>query len=240
MKQTIHIFYQFYKDVYSLFNTRFKLFALLSPVFLALTLLCYALLGVVIASTGCSKTRDIPNSELQIKLAEELLRFHVIANSDSTEDQEVKLKVKEQLISYLQPHLSNSNSKAEVMDILDDQLNSITTVANEVLQENGFTYEAKASLSSSTFPVKVYGDITLPPGEYDALRVELGKAEGQNWWCIMFPSLCFVDGTYGFVPEESKEQLKYVLTEDEYDSITSKKVDVTVKFKVLEWIKSIF
>ena len=113
-------------------------------------------------------------------------------------------------------------------------------VADEVLSNNGFTYTAKSSLSSTTFPVKVYGDITLPPGEYDALRIELGKADGQNWWCIMFPQLCFVDGTYSVVPDESKKQLKTLLTEEEYTAIASNDVDVVVKFKIVDWFKHFF
>ena len=241
MRKLKNLSIQFYKDVYSLLISRSKtrLFTLLSPIVLAFTLLCYSIIGVIITATGCSKTTTI-SSDLQKKIAEELLRFHVIANSDSNEDQEVKLKVKEKLIDYLEPYLLDVSSKTEAIHVLSEQMDSITTVANDVLTENGFSYEAKSSLSTGTFPVKVYGDITLPPGEYDALRVELGRAEGQNWWCIMFPQLCFVDETYSIVPDDSKSQLKDVLTDEEFSSITSDKVDVKVKFKILEWFKSIF
>lgn len=240
----------FYEDVSSLFffrtapvnklTKRKKWFSIISPIALAFCLLCYTLLGVLLVTTGCSKTTAISSSPLQEDLAKELLRFHVIANSDSTADQDIKLKVKEELISYLKPYLSDTTSKSEAMDIISEQLDSLVLVANEVLTANGFAYEAEASLSASTFPVKVYGDITLPPGEYDALRIELGKAEGQNWWCIMFPQLCFVDATYSVVPEESKSQLKYLLTDEEYSAIVSDEVDVVVKFKVVEWLKSMF
>ena len=111
----------------------------------------------------------------------------------------------------------------------------------EIIKENGFTYTASASIEKGYFPLKVYGDLTLPPGEYEAVRIELGSASGRNWWCIMFPPLCFVDATYNVIPENSKEELKYVLTEEEYDSIFSnkndkEKVKVKVSFKLFSFL----
>lgn len=219
---------------------RLKWLAILSPITLATCILFYSIVGVVIVATGCSKTTSLYDSELQDDIAKELLRFHVIANSDSTKDQDVKLKVKEAVITYLKPYLTDVNSKIDAMNVIREQLDSLESVADEILSDNGFSYTAKSSLSSTTFPVKVYGDITLPPGEYDALRIELGKAEGQNWWCIMFPQLCFVDGTYSVVPDSSKKQLKSLLTEEEYTAIVSEDVDVVVKFKLVVWFKNIF
>lgn len=226
--------------IYTTRKRRLKLLTILSPITLAICILFYSIVGVVIVATGCSKTTSFYDSELQVDIAKELLRFHVIANSDSTQDQEVKLKVKEAVITYLKPYLTNVTNKADAMDVIKEQLSTLELVADEVLSNNGFTYTAKSSLSSTTFPVKVYGDITLPPGEYDALRIELGKADGQNWWCIMFPQLCFVDGTYSVVPDESKKQLKTLLTEEEYTAIASNDVDVVVKFKIVDWFKHFF
>ena len=217
-----------------------RILARLSPITLALCIFFYTIVGVAIVATGCSRTTTLFNSDMQEDIAKELLRFHVIANSDSTEDQNVKLKVKEAIVTYLKPYLKDTTSKTEAMNIIREQLESLNVVADNTLSEYGFSYSAKSSLSSATFPIKVYGDITLPPGEYDALRIELGKAEGQNWWCIMFPQLCFVDATYSVVPEDSKKQLKNLLTEDEYKAIVGDDVDVVVKFKLVEWFKNIF
>lgn len=180
-----------------------------------------------------------PSAEtLQKGIASEIIRFHVIANSDSTEDQALKLKIKEAVTSYLEPLLKDAGSTEQARELLKSQLASLKCLADSIILENGFTYTSKASISNDYFPLKVYGDLSLPPGDYEALRIELGEAKGQNWWCIMFPPLCFVDATYSVVPKESKNQLKYFLTEDEYTSILSKdKPKVKVKFKLFSLVK---
>lgn len=220
-------------------STARKVLTVITPIAIAFCITLYALIGATLVTSGCTNT-TLDASILQKDIASELLRFHVIANSDSTDDQTVKMKVKEAVIAYLNPYLKDVKEKSEAMNIIKEQLENITEIANNILIDNGFSYTASSELSTSTFPVKVYGDITLPPGEYDALRIELGKAEGKNWWCIMFPQLCFVDVTYNVVPEESKDQLKNLLTDDEYEAIVSDGVDVEVKFKLLEWLKDIF
>ena len=86
------------------------------------------------------------------------------------------------------------------------------------------------------FPMKSYGDITFPAGYYDALRVTIGRAEGKNWWCVLFPNLCFVDVVHGVVPEESKQQLENILTEEEYESLFQwDKSPYRIRFRFLDW-----
>lgn len=186
-------------------------------------------------------SNDVSQANMQKDIASEIIRFHVIANSDQEEDQALKLKVKTALTDALRPTLNNVTSVEEARNILTENLSNMEELANQVIKENGFSYTATISLERGYFPLKVYGDLSLPPGEYEAIRVEIGEAIGQNWWCIMFPPLCFVDATYSIVPETSKEQLKHVLTEEEYDAVFSeKKVDVKVKFKILSVIKNLF
>lgn len=181
------------------------------------------------------------NNTIQEGIASEILRFHVIANSDSSEDQALKLKIKGELTKELRPKLEHAKDITEAREILQDNLKEMEEISNQIIKENGFQYTATASIEKGYFPLKVYGDLSLPPGEYEAVRVELGSAKGQNWWCIMFPPLCFVDSTYSVVPDSSKEQLKYVLTDDEYDAIVSKKeVKVKVKSKIITWMKDLF
>jgi stage II sporulation protein R len=181
------------------------------------------------------------SGQIQEGIASEIIRFHVIANSDSTEDQELKLKVKDALTDALKPKLKNANNINEARTILQQSLSDLEIISNKIINENGFEYTASASLEHGYFPLKVYGDLSLPPGEYEAIRVELGLAEGQNWWCIMFPPLCFVDSTYSIVPESTKNQLKYLLTEEEYDAMIAKKdIPVKVKFKLFPWLNSLF
>lgn len=155
-------------------------------------------------------------SALQAALAEQVLRLHIIADSNSDADQTVKLAVRDAVITYLEPCLDGVTTKQEAIDIIRGQLEELGDTANRVLAENGFHYTAKASLSRTYFPVKLYGDLVLPAGEYDALRICLGSASEKNWWCLVFPQLCFVDITTGTLPEDSKEELRALLTEEEY------------------------
>ncbi len=212
------------------FLARYKYFAMIL-VFLALAAYFLAQAFFVDA---------VSKTDLQKDIASEIIRFHVIANSDLEEDQALKLKVKTALTDALRPALDKADSVEEARDILIENLPEMEDLANQVMKDNGFNYTAKASIERGYFPLKVYGDLSLPPGEYEAVRVELGSAKGQNWWCIMFPPLCFVDATYSVVPEDSKEQLKHVLTEEEYDAVfANKKVNVKVKFKLISLLKDL-
>ena len=167
-------------------------------------------------------------------LSNSLFRLHVIANSNSKEDQNLKYLVRDELISYMNTLCSNVSSKEQAIAIANEHLDDFQKVANEVISKNGFNYSAKVQIGNFAFPTKPYGDISLPAGYYDALKVELGKAEGKNWWCVMFPSLCFVDINNGIVPEESKEELQASLLEEDYNLISSNNSEYKLKFKIVE------
>ncbi len=167
-------------------------------------------------------------------LSNSLFRLHVIANSNSKEDQNLKYLVRDELISYMNTLCSNVSSKEQAIAIANEHLDDFQKVANEVISKNGFNYSAKVQIGNFAFPTKTYGDISLPSGYYDALKVELGKAEGKNWWCVMFPSLCFVDINNGIVPEESKEELQASLLEEDYNLISSNNSEYKLKFKIVE------
>ncbi len=180
------------------------------------------------------------DKDIQEGIAEEILRFHVIANSDSTEDQTLKLLVKDRLVSYLAPMLEDCTNLTEVREVAQEKLPELTALANATIQKQGYDYSATASLEDCYFPLKVYGAYTFPPGCYHALRVKLGKAEGRNWWCVMFPPLCFVDETYSIVDQKSGEKLSKLLTEEEYETLINKKTPVKVRLKLLESLKKLF
>ena len=167
-------------------------------------------------------------------LSNSIFRLHVIANSDSQEDQDLKYKVRDNLISYMNNICKNASSKKEAIEISNNHINDFYNIAKETIEENGYNYDVKISIGNYSFPTKVYGDINLPAGYYDALKVDIGKAKGKNWWCVMFPSLCFVDVSNGVVPEESKEVLQSVLSEEDYNLISSDDPEYKFKFKLVE------
>ena len=174
-------------------------------------------------------------------LSDNVFRLHVIANSDSKEDQDLKYKVRDSLIEYMESLTSNINTKEEVIKIANAHLEDFTNIAKRVIKDNGFNYDVKVEIGNFSFPTKQYGDISLPSGFYDALKVQIGEAKGQNWWCVMFPPLCFVDVTSGIVPEESKETLENILNEVEYTLISNDDSSniVNFKFKIVEFFENL-
>lgn len=176
--------------------------------------------------------------ELEDDIFDSVLRFHIRANSDSEEDQRVKLLVKEQVMEAAEEYVKNSSSKGDTKQILSLHLTDLVHTAEAVLAEEGYSYRVKAYFSKEEFPVKRYGDMTFPAGTYEALRMDLGDAEGKNWWCMLYPALCFVDVTTGIVPEESKEEFQSLLPAEEYEELLATPAeDVEIKSGILEWIK---
>lgn len=168
-------------------------------------------------------------------IADSVFRLHVIANSDSKEDQELKLKVRDELLSYMNIISKDSTSKQEAMQIANEHKEEFTQIAEKVIKENGYNYTVNVQIGKADFPTKYYGDITLPAGTYDALKVQIGEAKGQNWWCVMFPPLCFVDVSTGIVPDNSKQELKQSLDNEEYDLISkTDNNEISFKFKIVE------
>ena len=174
-------------------------------------------------------------------LADSVFRLHVIANSDSEEDQNLKYKVRDSLIEYMNTLTNDMNTKDDVIKIAKEHIQDFKNIAQNVVKENGYDYEVNVEIGNFSFPTKTYGDISFPAGFYDALKVEIGKAEGQNWWCVMFPPLCFVDVTSGVVPEESKENLEENLGDEEYSIISDTEENgfTSIKFKIIEFFESI-
>ena len=122
-----------------------------------------------------------------------ILRFHVRANSDSEEDQELKMAVKEDVVAMLKPLLKDCENVAESKKVIISNLQPIYETAVNTITEQGYDYKVKVYMTTEEFPAKTYGDLTFPEGKYQALRVDIGAAQGQNWWCVMYPPLCFID-----------------------------------------------
>ena len=175
--------------------------------------------------------------EIQENIADNIIRLHVIANSDTDTDQSLKLKVRDGIIEQLQDTIAGTSSAAGAEKLLASQEDNIKNSALDIISGNGYNYPVNVSLEERYFPVKSYGDLIFPAGNYKALCVEIGEAKGRNWWCVLFPSLCFVDETYAVVPDSSKEKLKETLSEEEYESLSqdSKKDSFFIHSAIYDW-----
>ncbi len=175
-------------------------------------------------------SQDISNS---------VFRLHVIANSDSKEDQDLKYIVRDNVLAYMNDLCKDATSKDEAILIANEHLDEFKQVAMDTIKDNGFNYDVTVEIGNFSFPTKTYGDISLPSGYYDALRIKIGSANGQNWWCVMFPPLCFVDVSSGIVPDESKEELKNDLSDEEFSLISNEQDSkISFKFKLIEFFQN--
>lgn len=191
------------------------------------------LIFVALSSVGIIAYKGYRNYDMvqvQAGIAKQIIRFHVRANSDSDADQQLKLQVKDRVVTYMQPLLANSQSIEQSRQIITDHMEEIREVALNTLAEAGSDYGVDAYFEQSYFPMKSYADITLPPGTYEAFRIDIGTHQGRNWWCVLYPPLCFVDETYGVLPEDSKDTLKHILTDDEYNAITESQKKFRFKY----------
>lgn len=164
-----------------------------------------------------------------------IMRFHVRANSDTQEDQELKMAVKEDVVSFLKPLLENCKSVAESKNIIVSNLQNIYTIAINTIVEQGYDYEVRVYVTEEEFPAKTYGDLTFPAGKYQALRIDIGEAKGQNWWCVMYPPLCFIDESTAVVSADGKERLQETLTPEEYAELFANS-ELKVESKLWNWI----
>lgn len=175
---------------------------------------------------------------VQNSLANKVLRLHILANSNSTFDQELKLKVRDEVVNYITPLLKNSSNLSETKKIISNNINSINDIAQTVVSKYS-NYTTNISLAISNFPTKQYGNISFPAGKYEALKITIGEGEGNNWWCVMFPPLCFTNSSAGSFDDASEEKLQASLSDEEYYMINNyDKPNVKIKFRLLEWLNS--
>ena len=173
-------------------------------------------------------------STVSQNLSNNFFRLHILANSDSKLDQDLKLKVRDAIIEHMNSQSFSNTNKSEVINSVKNNLEIYKQIAEDTIEEAGFYYPVSIEIGNFYFPTKIYGNISLPAGYYDALRIKIGNAEGQNWWCSLFPPLCFVDISSGIIDEESKENLKENLSEEEFAIITNNSETIKLKFKILE------
>ena len=181
---------------------------------------------------------------ISYNLSDSVFRLHIIANSDSSADQELKLKVRDKIIEYMNTLTSSSSDKKDVISMVNNHLDSFKEIALNTIKENGYNYDVNIEIGNFHFPTKSYGDISFPAGNYDALKIEIGDAIGQNWWCVLFPLLCFVNSSTGVVPDDSKNTLKENINSESYEIISEgnnsndNTSDIKIKFKIIEFFNN--
>ena len=152
------------------------------------------------------------SQEAYMNLKDGIIRLHVKANSDTEEDQALKLKVRDRILKETAPLLEKSESIEETRAIVKENLDNIKSIAEEVIKEEGKDYKVEVNFGMTSFPTRKYAEMVLPAGEYEALLVTIGEGKGKNWWCVMFPPLCFVEMTHG-VAANTEESLD-IVTDD--------------------------
>lgn len=174
-------------------------------------------------------------------ISNNFFRLHIVANSDSTEDQVIKYEIRDSILNYISPELKNSKSKDEALRIIQSNIPVFYDLSNKILSKHNADYSVNISVGNYNFPTKDYSSFILPEGNYDALKIELGNASGQNWWCVMFPSICIIDNST-FSTHDSASSILEDTLDSEGLSIISKDTDspdIKIKFKLIELFENL-
>lgn len=181
----------------------------------------------------------VKKAEIEQGISSKVVRFHVRANSGSDNDQSIKLKVRDNVLELSEQLLESCETKEESLEVLEKNISSIEKAAQQTVIENGGTDKVKAEIREEIFPVRKYGELVFPAGKYTSLVIEIGSGRGKNWWCVMFPKLCYIDESIVSDSGESQSELKHILSENEYNAVTGKS-DIEIGFKFAEIIDDIF
>ena len=194
-------------------------------------------LGVVFALIFAAHWTKGYSDMIQKGIGGKVVRFHVLANSDSEADQALKLAVRDKVLQEYSDLLQVCESKEETLVALENAQAEICQTAAEEVISQGYDYPVRVSIVREEFPFKKYDDLIFPAGVYDALRIEIGAAEGQNWWCVLYPQMCFVDVAWGYSTEESHARLENTLTEEEFlvvSALEQEELTPKIKWKIVE------
>ena len=192
-----------------------------------LYILFLLILFICISAVSYAKTvsRDLETN---------FFRLHILANSNLKEDQELKLKVRDNIIEYMNSLSYINLSKEDAIKLTNENLDKIKEIAENTIIQSGYNYNVDVEIGNFYFPTKHYANVSLPAGYYDALRIKIGKAEGENWWCSLFPPLCFTDISSGVIDTDNLNALEENLSKDEFEIITGNNEKITFKFKLVE------
>ncbi|MGN1410405.1 MAG: stage II sporulation protein R [Eubacteriales bacterium] len=182
---------------------------------------------------ACTVVSVFPNRE-ECRIYDDVLRLHVLAESDSEEDQALKLKVRDRVLVLMSDRLENCGTFGEAYSAVESMLGEIELEAEECVRENGCGYSVRAEIVRESYPRREYGDAVMPAGEYNSLKITIGSGAGHNWWCVLFPTLCT-----GFAVSGEDEYIAAGFTPEEYRIITDG-AQWNVKFRILEILSALF
>ena len=182
---------------------------------------CFLLALLCLVVWGYQKDRDLAG-----RIAPEILRFHVLANSNSSSDQQIKTDLKSFLLETMQS--CPASSKEELSSYINEHTEAFEEKANAYLSQKGVGYRAHIRVTQAYFPTKAYGT-------YDTVQVTLGEGRGRNWWCVLYPRLCFIDATHSILPESSRQELQFLLSEEDYRALFKEPVQIHIRLKLLQF-----
>lgn len=168
-------------------------------------------------------------------LSHSAIRFHILANSDSVSDQALKMRVKESVVNYIYEKTGDFKTVDEAKNFILNNDKTIESIATKAIADNGYDYTVSSTFGFSDFPVKTYGDVIFPKGTYTSYTIKIGNGKGHNWWCVLYPPLCFVDVSTGVLPDNSKEKLRDSLSDTQYHTVTK----YNFKFKYLKFFNNL-
>ena len=168
-------------------------------------------------------------------LSHSAIRFHILANSDSVSDQALKMRVKESVVNYIYEKTGDFKTVDEAKNFILNNDKTIKSIATKTIADNGYDYTVSSTFRFSDFPVKSYGDVIFPKGTYTSYTIKIGNGKGHNWWCVLYPPLCFVDVSTGVLPDNSKEKLRDSLSDTQYHTVTK----YNFKFKYLKFFNNL-
>lgn len=195
-------------------------------------LLIFLLFIIYFTFNSFSYSRSISNN-----LEENLFRLRVVANSDSEIDQNLKIQVRNNILNYLSQF--NFSNKTETISHLQNHKSDIENIISRTITDNGFDYTFEYEISNSFYPTKKYHTVTLPSGNYDGVQIKLGKATGQNWWCILFPPMCLIDSSTCKLEEDSNALLSSNLNNESNNVIQSSEFNYKFKFKIIDFFNNL-
>lgn len=179
---------------------------------------------------------------LATRIAPEIIRFHILADSNQPDDQALKLQVRNFFLDHLYKGIGDCTNKGLTIKYIQENTDALENTIEFFMKLRGYDYSATIEICQDYFPQKSYGDYTFPCGVYDAVRVKIGSGKGRNWWCVLYPQLCFTESTYAVLPEDSQAVLEQLLTHEDYQAlldnhVLSSKPDRKIRLKLWECIE---